>query len=178
MCAKGTRILALDPGTLYMGVAVLEGERLLYYGVRTFCRARPAERLFRATRLVVGQLIEQYQPAILAYEHTFYVQQQASAMLHIQEREIARLGRAEKLKVIGLSPAQVRRMLCQDGRATKQQVADLLVRRFPEIAGYRHRGEARREKYWLNMFDAVAVAVVAGDASAGWNPNEALNDAA
>ncbi len=30
------RILAVDPGLQYLGVAVLEGEELIWYGVKTF----------------------------------------------------------------------------------------------------------------------------------------------
>ena len=79
------------------------------------------------------------------------------------ERIERRLGHAAKLTVIGYSPARVRQMLCRDGWATKRMVADLLVGRFPELAGYRYRDEPTREHYWLNMFDALAVAVVAAE---------------
>ncbi len=157
------RILAIDPGTRHMGVAVIQGDELLYYGVKSFKRKRPAYQLLKATRDVLLQLSRDYRPDILAYEKTFYVQQKTSALLHVQEIEIKRLGEAAKLKVIGYAPSHVRRVLCRDGRATKQAVADLLVRRFPELAGYRHRRDARSEQYWLNMFDAVAVAVVCAD---------------
>jgi len=37
----------------------------------------------------------------------------------------------------------------------------VLVQRFPELAGYRVNQTPRSERYWLNMFDALAVAVVA-----------------
>jgi hypothetical protein len=40
-------------------------------------------------------------------------------------------------------------------------VAARLVERFPELERYRIGQSARSERYWLNMFDALAVAVVA-----------------
>lgn len=157
------RILAIDPGTRYMGVAVLDGNDLLYYGVKDFTGKRPADQLLRATRQAVLGLIADYRPTVLAYEKTFYVQQKHSALLHIQELEIARVGRVEKLRVIGYTPSHVRKVICRDGRATKYAVANVLTRRFPELAGYRSRDNLRREQYWLNMFDALAVAVVCAD---------------
>lgn len=156
------RILAVDPGTHHMGVVVLDGTELIYYGVKSFGRKRPAEELLRATREAIEGLASVYHPSILAYEKTFYVQAKSSAILHVQEIEIARVGRAVGLRVTGYSPARIRSLLCRDGRATKQRVAEHLARRFPELRRYRG-GSVLRDHYWLNMFDAVAVAVVAAD---------------
>ncbi len=145
-----------------MGVAVLEGDELLYYAVKELRRMRPAYQLLRAARDVVTDLIERYQPDIVAYEEIFYVQQTASRLLQSEQREIRRVGLSAKLRVFGYSPLYVRQTLCGDPYATKQMVADLLIRRFPELAGYRHGHSWRSERYWLNMFDALAIAVVAG----------------
>src|SRR5262245_60647964 len=60
------RVLAFDPGTSLMGVAVLEGTDLLYYGVKELKRYRPAPRLMRATHAVVNDLIEHYAPTLIA----------------------------------------------------------------------------------------------------------------
>lgn len=155
------RILAIDPGTRYMGVAVLDGPRLLYYGVKTFRGSWPADGLLHATRKAVLGLIVDHRPTVLAYEKTFYVQSQNSVLLQAQEAEIARLGRARGLRVVGYLPSHVRRLLCGYGRATKEDVADVLAGRFPELAEYRRSNDAVRERYWSNMFDAVAVAGVA-----------------
>lgn len=154
------RILAIDPGTRYMGVAVLDGPELLYYGVKTFRAKRPADELIRATRRTLFRLITDHRSTVLAYEKTFYVQSKNSALLQVQEAEIKRAGQARGLKVVGYSPAHVRRILCEDGRATKEDVADVLVRRFPELSRYRPPTEVAHQAYWLNMFDAVAVAAV------------------
>ena len=157
------RILAVDPGTRHMGVAIIQGEELLYYAVKSFKEKRPAYQLLIATRDALVQLIDDYRPRVLAYEKTFYVQQKSSAMLHVQEMEIARLGRTKGLVVIGHSPQHIRKILCRDGRATKEAVAAALTQRFPQLEGYRVTNAPRRAKYWHNMFDAVAVGVVCGE---------------
>jgi Holliday junction resolvasome RuvABC endonuclease subunit len=160
-------ILALDPGTHHMGVAVLSPSELVYYGVKTFKTKRPADALIRATRIVLQQLIVEHRPAILAYEKTFYAQSKSSALLHVQEAEIKRVGRAAGLVVTGYAPTTVRSLLCQDGRATKQVVARLLIDRFPELNGYLRTASKRQEKYWLNMFDAIAVGLVCAQETDG-----------
>jgi Holliday junction resolvasome RuvABC endonuclease subunit len=163
------RILAVDPGTKHMGVAVLEGSHLIHYGVRSFRKKRPAHELLRATDDALdalGDLIRAYRPTVLAYEKTFFVQAKSSALLNVQEAEVRRVGGAAALTVIGYSPARVRKLLCRDGWANKRQVAETLAVRFPELAGYLEAQSPHQERYWSNMFDAVAVAVVCADAHA------------
>jgi Holliday junction resolvasome RuvABC endonuclease subunit len=172
------RVLGIDPGTRLMGVAVVEGDDVLYYGVKELRKMRPAFQLTRATSDVVTELIERYRPGVLAFETSYYIQQTASPLLQYQEREIRRRGKAAGLKVIAYSPLYVRQQLCADAYVTKHMVAKVLVARFPELARYRANQTPRSERYWLNMFDALAVAVVAArevmrDGNAAENEHDA-----
>lgn len=160
---RSLTVLAIDPGTRHMGVAVLTAPELVYYGVKSFRGERPADALIRATRFSLQELIASHRPAVLAYEKTFYVQAKRSALLHVQEAEIIRVGRLAGLRVAGYAPTRVRKLLCQDGRATKRDVARILVDRFPELGRYLAAASPRQETYWLNMFDAIAVGVVCAE---------------
>jgi Holliday junction resolvasome RuvABC endonuclease subunit len=153
--------MRIDPGTRLMGVAVLEGEDVLYYGVKELRRMRPAFQRTRATADVITDLIERYQPDVLAFETAYYIQQTTSPLLERQEREIRRRGKAAGLRVIAYSPLYVRQQLCADACVTKHMVAKVLIERFPELGRYRANQTPRSERYWLNMFDALAVAGVA-----------------
>jgi Holliday junction resolvasome RuvABC endonuclease subunit len=158
---KTPRVLGIDPGTRLMGIAVLEGDDLIYYAVKELRRMRPGLRFMQATRDAVSDVIERFHPDTLAYETSYYIQQAASPLLGRQEREIRRVGKAAGLKVVAYSPLYVRQQLCADAYVTKHMVAQVLVQRFPELVGYRLNQTPRSERYWLNMFDALAVAVVA-----------------
>lgn len=144
-----------------MGAAVLETNDLLYYGVKELRRHRPASQLMRATRSVVSGLIDQYKPTVLAYEESVYVQQVSSALLRAVEQEIQRTAKAAGLKVVSYTPTDIRQALCGNPWSTKHMVAARLVERFPELQRYRTNQSPRSERYWLNMFDALAVAMVA-----------------
>jgi Holliday junction resolvasome RuvABC endonuclease subunit len=158
---KEPRILGIDPGTRLTGVVVLEGNNLLYYAVKQLRHMRPAIRLTQATRKVISDLVERFQPDVLAYETSYYVQQTGSLLLQNQEREIRWCAKAAGINGVAYSPLYVRQQLCSDPGVTKYMVANFLVQRFPELAGYRRNQTPRSERYWLNMFDALAVAVVA-----------------
>lgn len=177
MRMEGERILAVDPGTRYLGLAVLDGSGLLHYAVRDLRFARPADELIRATRVALQQLMERYRPTVLAYEKTFYVQSKNSALLQVQEAEIKRIGREAGLKLAGYAPAAVRLVLCGNGRATKDDVAAIIVRRFVDLERWVLPAAPERRRYWLNMFDAIAVGVVALE-HAGRGPRTASSAAA
>jgi Holliday junction resolvasome RuvABC endonuclease subunit len=144
-----------------MGIAVLEDDQLVYYAVKELRRWHPAFQRARATRDTITDVIERFHPDVLAYETSYYVQQAASPLLANQEREIRRLAKSAGMKGVAYSPLYVRQQLCADAYVTKQMVARVLVERFPELAGYRVGQTLRSERYWLHMFDALAVAVVA-----------------
>ena len=63
--------------------------------------------------------------------------------------------------MVAYSPLYVRQQLCADAYVTKRMVARVLLQRFPELTRYGTNQSPRSERYWLHMFDALAVAVVA-----------------
>ena len=78
--------------------------------------------------------------------------------LHARSRELG-------LTVREISPHEVRRIVVGNPYAKKLEVAQALARQFPEIrprlpaaAPHRVLGYRPRDKYWLHMFDALAVA--------------------
>jgi len=119
--------------------------------------SRGASRDRESSRAPLLDLFERFHPDVIAYETSYYAQQAASRLLVRHERQIRRLGKAADLKVIAYSPLYVRQQLCADAYVTNHMVARSLVQRFPELAGYRVNQTPRSERYWLNMFDAVAV---------------------
>lgn len=161
------RILALDPGTRYMGVAVIEPPELIYFGVKEFKTKRPIGQLVRATRHELLDLIRLFEPVILAYERSYFVQSRESVLLQAQEAAIANLGQELGLEVASYSPRDVRAVVCRDEWATKEMVADVMVRRFPELQRHHDLPHGWQQRYWLHMFDAVAVGVACADAKQG-----------
>lgn len=156
MHIKTNKILAIDPGTKELGVAVLEGEELLYYGVKTIRkRARPQQVLLETTR-IINSLIADYRPAVLAIEKMFLIQKSAS-LLVVAAEEIKAAAREKGLEVFEYSPTFVRKFVCDSGKATKREVAQVIVRRYPVLSRYLNRQSKWEQIYWANMFDAIAV---------------------
>jgi Holliday junction resolvasome RuvABC endonuclease subunit len=117
-------ILGIDAGTREMGLTVLRGRELRYFGVRTLRNGtRPYDVISLARRIV--------------------------------------------LAVVALSPASTIERVTGNPRATKIEVAEHLARSgFDQLKSPIPRRPARpalwlqpKDKNWLHMFDALALAV-------------------
>jgi Holliday junction resolvasome RuvABC endonuclease subunit len=160
-------ILGIDPGTKEMGLVVLRGRELLFYGVHTLRNGRRPYDVIGQARRIVLAAIEKHQPQLVAIEEPLMVPTKRAAVLSVIAQELR--GRAEEvgLEVVELSPAAIRERVTGNPRATKIEVAEALVRGdFDQLRGLVPRRPARaalgprpRDKYWLHMFDALALAV-------------------
>lgn len=159
---KGRRTLAIDPGTRYMGVAVLDGDNLVHHGVVSLRKGgSPHERL-REARGAVLTLIRDFGPAVLAVETAFFANNRNTALLNILVDEVQAVGRRRGLGVVAYAPSTIKRRIAGNGRANKRDVAEAVVRRFPDLRPYLSEDGCSRARYHSNMFDAVAVGIVAG----------------
>lgn len=161
-------ILGIDPGTRNMGIAVLRGRDLLAYGVHTLRNGeRPYDIIGQAKRVVLGY-VAKYAPAIVAVEKPLPIATGKGALMLVIVQELRERARELNLEVRLLSPADVRQAVVGNPKATKLRVAEALVGMgFDELRAKLPRKPRRSalgfrpgEKYWLHMFDALAVAVV------------------
>jgi len=160
MSQRPPRILAIDPGTRYMGYAVLEGTELLYHGVKTLPRRASPHDSLRAVRLTVRTIIKHLHPTILALENTFFGKSRRSALLSVCADEIAALGRRRGLRVVRYAPPTIKKFISGNGRADKQDVAKMVCLRYPELRAFVGNKRQWKDRFHSNMFDAIALALL------------------
>jgi len=159
---KNQKILAIDPGTIEMGIAFLEGEKLIYHGVKVIKKRKSPHVTLKEGRKVVLRLINDFRPNILVVEKTFFANNRNASLLNVFDDEIRAIGKRKGLKVISYAPNTVKKMICGNGRAAKEDVAKAIVSLYPELKVYLVQDRKWKERYHQNMFDAVALGVVAG----------------
>lgn len=156
---KNNRVLAIDPGTHYIGVAVLDGVKLAYYGVKTLQRKNSPHDTLTEGRKVIQGLIDDFKPATLAVEKTFFANNRNSALMNVFANEIMAIGRKRNFFVRSIAANTITKITCNNGKATKQEVAKEIVRRFPELLPYLSSDWRWKERFHYNMFDTVALGV-------------------
>jgi crossover junction endodeoxyribonuclease RuvC len=126
--AAKTRYLGIDPGLNRTGYAVFErgsGGPVLREGgvIRSTQKLTLSERVHEIGQ-GVRELIEQYEPAVMAIEQVFSTgQYPKTALLMAHARGAILFAAAERhLRVVHYSPRQIKKLLTGSGKATKDQV--------------------------------------------------------
>ena len=157
---KKIKILAIDPGTKHMGVALLEDEKLTYHGVIVIRGEMPHDKLSEGRKAIL-RLIRDFRPNVLVVEKAFFANNRTASLLNVFVDEIKAIGKRKKLKVIAYAPTTVRKFICGNGWADKKALSEVIVSKIPELHVYLTQARAWKEEYHQNMFDAVALALMA-----------------
>jgi len=160
MSQNYSRILAIDPGTRFMGVALLEKGQLIYHAVKVIKRGKsPHQKLLNARRVVL-RLIEDFKPDIVAVEEAFFAKSKNVLLLNVLVDEIKAIARRKRLKLVAYSPSTVKKFITGNGWASKYEVAQVVAQQYPELKVYLTQDRAWKERFHQNMFDAVALGVM------------------
>lgn len=155
-----SRVLAIDPGTHKMGVAVLEGGELIYHGVLVIGRHSSPHGRLKECRQLVLRLIRDFEPKTLAVEKAFFSNNRNSALLNVLVDEIRAIGRRKRLVSASYAPSSVKKFITGSGRASKEAVARVVVARFPQLKVYLDQDRQWKDRHHQNMFDAVALGLM------------------
>lgn len=151
-------ILALDPGLRDLGFAVLAGRRLIARDVVAL-RAIPKPLRLSEARDQIAALVQAHRPHAIVVEKTYRHPVPWLNDLHRITRSARRLAARRHIVFATYAPQAVRQTVAGNGKAKKPEVAIAVAHRFPQLRVYLTQDRRWKEKFWLNMFDAVALAL-------------------
>lgn len=162
-------IIGIDPGTREMGLVVLRGHVLVWFGVRTLPNGKRHHEAIGLAKQFVLNLIEQHDPDVVAIEQPFDLPTKRSHLLNVIADELRDRSGELGIDVVELSPEAIRQRVTANPRATKIDVAEYLVAHgfghlrqlVPKRPARSALGLRPKDKYWLHMFDALAIAIAA-----------------
>lgn len=125
------RVLGIDPGTIRMGVAVLDAQGSQYTLVASES-VNLSAHLALPLRLkeiyeAVQSFIERFQPEVLSLENVFFGKDVRSLVKIGEARACAMLAAAEKkIPVMEYPPARIKQAISGNGRASKIQIQQMV----------------------------------------------------
>jgi len=152
------RILAVDPGMQYLGVAMLEGEELVWYAVKTFPERKVLSNMRPQVQQYLTAVFRKYRPTVLAVEEPFYVQSLLSDNLCKLTQDIKTWGKLKGLKVHSYYAPAVKAFFCRDQK-TKESLAEAMIERYPFLRRYL-RFQPWHRRYWFHVFDAIGLGLM------------------
>ncbi|MFA5942294.1 MAG: crossover junction endodeoxyribonuclease RuvC [Candidatus Paceibacterota bacterium] len=154
------KILAIDPGTRVIGVALLESDKIIYHDVKMIPKRQSPQEALREGQKIIARLIKDFRPQILAVEKTYFANDRNGELLNTFTTEIGALGRRKGLSVVTYAPNTVRKFVCGNGRAGKEEVARAVALRYPELKVYLTQDRKWKATYHRNRFDAIALGMM------------------
>jgi Holliday junction resolvasome RuvABC endonuclease subunit len=151
-------ILALDPGLRDLGYAVLRGRRIVTSGVLGL-RLVPKDDRLLVARKNVRSWLRTHQPDTVVVEKTYRHPLPWLNQLHGISRSARNLATRQHAAFAMYSPQSVRATVAGNGRAKKPEVALAVAHRFPSLRVYLTQDRRWKERFWQNMFDAIALAL-------------------
>ena len=158
---KDLRILAIDPGTRLMGIALLDHGKLVYHGVKLISKGRSPQESLHGAKTIILRLVNDLRPGTVVVEKAFFSKNRNASLLNVLVDEIRSIARRKRLRLLTYAPSTVKKFTCGNGRATKKEVSRVVVSKFPELKVYLTQDRAWKERFHQNMFDAVALAIMA-----------------
>lgn len=164
---NASKLLAVDPGSRELGLAVFDRDELRYYAVSGLAKRKPEGEVPVEAARIICTLIREHQPFKLALVQPLVIHPAAERLAHVIRR-VKRLARDEGFPLQIRSPKSIRQFICSSERATKKETVERLCAIYPELARY-GEGRSQWEKlYYEPMFNAVALGltcVLNGEAS-------------
>jgi Holliday junction resolvasome RuvABC endonuclease subunit len=158
-------ILGIDPGSRYMGIAVLRGEHLIASGVHTLKNGRRPYDLLGQARAVIVDYIKEHRPDVVAIERPLLKPTKRGALVTVIAQELRARSSELGVHVVMIPVKEVRKAVTGHEWAKKVEVAMKLADRFPDLASRvpvppkrAALGLRPQDRYWLHLFDALAAA--------------------
>ena len=125
------RVLGIDPGTVRMGIGILEKNGSRYQMIACesvgLSKAKPLSERLKEINRSVGDFIERYAPDSVAIENVFFGKNVRSLVKIGEARASAMLAAAErKVPVAEYPPARIKQAVSGNGRASKVQIQQMI----------------------------------------------------
>jgi crossover junction endodeoxyribonuclease RuvC len=128
------RIIGIDPGTSILGFGVIDSEgqkkTMVDAGVITTRAHQPLDERLLEIYQCITQVIEENKPEVMVIEKLFFAQNVTTAISVSHARGVVMLaGKQANLKLVELTPLQIKQSLTGYGRATKNQIQQMVQMR-------------------------------------------------
>jgi Holliday junction resolvasome RuvABC endonuclease subunit len=154
--SKHIRILAIAPSARGFGYCAMEDREMLERGYKG---AKGNKNLQAVAK--IQRLMKQFLPEVLVLPDVNAKGCRRAPRIKALHRNIVELAETEKCKVALISGKSLRNSLLGKAKGTKHEMAEMVARRFPELAAKLppRRRAWDSENGRMDLFDAVGLAM-------------------
>ena len=160
MSNKLYKILAINPGSRYIGIAVFYGNVLQDWQIKNVPYLPEKRRLAKIKNIVL-RLIERYEPDIVVLRRL----NPFKSPIHLKRiaNLIEKLACQKKIRIRKYSIKQVTDLIISDKPKNKARLAEVLANRYPDLMLEFKKEILNKNHYHIRMFEAVALGAICCD---------------
>ena len=155
MAREAIRIIGLNPGTRYLGIAVLDGSELMDWRIKVL-EGKWSEEKLKKTTEILSELFNQYEPNALAIKK-LHPSRRTENLLRLSDK-IKNFARLKKLKVYQYSIKEIESFFIEDEKLNKQNLIDTIANLYPILHHDLSKERSQKNAYYIRAFEAVALA--------------------
>lgn len=149
--------LAVNPGTRYLGIAVVRDSTLIDWGVLVITGQSPEAKM-KSAKALISRLIARYQPSLLVTKK-LHPSRRSASLLQVS-RGIQGIANAKGLEIRHYSIDETEAFFAPDSKINKRQMAELVCHLHTALRHELRKEQNNLNPYHIRMFEAVALATM------------------
>jgi len=151
------KILAINPGTRYLGIAIFRGAELRDWRVKVV-EGKWSEEKINKIKTIILNLIDKYGPDVLAIKRLNL--SRSSSNLTRLSTKIKNLARRKSLMVYQYTLDDLKAFFSPKDKISKKKMAAMVTKAYPALCHELGKENSNRNSYYIRMFESVALGLV------------------
>jgi Holliday junction resolvasome RuvABC endonuclease subunit len=162
MPQKEIKIIGVNPGTRYLGIAILYGPELMDWRIKALDGKWTKDKMGKALG-IISDFMERYEPNILAIKKLH--PSRRSVNLSRLVNKIKEFSKCKKLKVYQYSIKEIESFFIDEGKPNKRNLMSAMANLYPILHHDLTKERSHKNVYNIRAFEAVALASVCSQRS-------------
>jgi Holliday junction resolvasome RuvABC endonuclease subunit len=156
MSKKPLKIIGINPGSKYLGIATFQGSDLRYWGIKVL-KGKWSKGKMEKAKEIISDLIERYDPNILAIKK--FHPSRSSKKLNQLVAKIKEFSKRNGLRVYEYSVKDLEKFFSPEEKINKRKIAELVASEYPFLFPMLEKEKRNKNLYAIRMFEAIALGI-------------------
>ena len=157
MAKESLKIIGINPGTRYLGIALFQGPELWDWRIKVFEGRWTKAKMEKIKEAILG-FIKRYDPDVMAIKKLH--PSRSSPNLKKLVANIKELSRRKGLKVCQYSIKELESFFNPEEKINKKGLAEVIASEYPVLSHEFSKEKSNKNAYHIRMFEAVALGAV------------------
>jgi len=157
MTKRPLKIIGINPGTRYLGIAVFQESELMDWRIKVLKGKWSKEKMKRALK-IISDFIERYEPCVLAIKK-LHSSRRSQNLARLVAR-IKEFSKRKGLKFYQYSIKDLEEFFIREDKLNKKNLAEVIVSENPALFHELQKEKNHKNPYHIRMIEAVALASI------------------